>query len=157
MARSLLALGFALILGTLPLAAPQDRAEEQYRFLAGLVDEGLFDMAVKEAQSFLRDYPEHTRAPLARYRLAGALWELGRRDEAAREYESLARLDGFEYRAESLFRVGEAARENGDEKRARAALGAVLRGDQTYLHAPARLALAELDFAAQRWDAAEQG
>src|SRR5262249_42466240 len=59
-----------------PLAALQSDADEQYRFLAGLVEKGMNEMAVEQAQTFLRSFPDHPKAPLARYRLAGALWEL---------------------------------------------------------------------------------
>ncbi len=131
-------------------------AEEQYRFLAGLVDKGLHELAVDEARAFLRAHPEHQRASLARYRLGNALWELGRQDEAAVEYETLAREAAFEYRAECLFRLGEQALARGDAKRARAAFQAVLRSDQAYLHAPARFSLGESAFAARDFAAAER-
>ena len=134
---------------------PQASADEQYRFLAGLVEKGMNELAVDEAQKFLRAYPEHEKAPLARYRLAGALWELGRRDEAAREYETLAQRERFEYRAECLFRAGEAALARGDEARGRSELEAVLAAGQDYLVAPAQFALAEADFRARRFERAE--
>ncbi len=138
------------------LPARSQDADEQYRFLAGLVEKGLYDMAVEEAQTFLRDHPEHAKAELARYRLACALWELGRRDEAAREYQTLARSKSFEYRAECLFRSGECALGRGDHERARAAFEAVLRADQGYLHAPALFFLGETAFAARDFALAEQ-
>jgi tetratricopeptide (TPR) repeat protein len=139
-------------------AQDTDRAaEEQYRFLVGLVERGLHEEAVREGTRFLRGHPDSPRAPLARYRLADALWQLDRHRDAAREYEVLGALDGFEYRSESLFRVGEAARESGDEARARRAFEQVLAGDQAYLHAPARLALADIDFRAGATEDAERG
>src|SRR5262245_45591193 len=116
----------------------------------------MHEMAVQEAQKFLRAYPQHEKAPLARYRLAGALWELGRKDEAAREYETLGKLDSFEYRAECLFRVGETALARGDEARAGQAYAAVLEAGQDYLIAPALFALGEAAFRAKRFDEAEQ-
>lgn len=131
-------------------------ADEQYRFLAGLVEKGLHELAVEQAQDFLRAHPEHDKANLARYRLAGALWELERRDEAAREYDTLGRIEDFEYRAECLFRCGEAAVARGDEARARAAFEGVLAAGQDYLVAPALFALAETHFRARRFEPAEQ-
>lgn len=134
---------------------PQGSADEQYRYLAGLVDKGLHELAVSEAREFLRAYPRHEKASLARYRLAGALWELGRRDEAAREYEALGGLEHFEYRAECLFRCGEAALARGDGTRAQAAYEGVLASGQDYLAAPALFALAETHFRARRFEQAE--
>ncbi len=157
MSPPLLASLLLLALGTRAPAppAPQAAADEQYRFLAGLVDKGLHELAVGEAQAFLRAYPRHEKAALVRYRLANALWELARRDEAAREYDALARLEGFEYRAECLFRCGEAALARGDETRAQAAFEGVLTSAQDYLLAPALFALAEGQFRARRFELAE--
>ncbi len=139
-----------------PLAhATQSSADEQYRFLAGLVDKGLHELAVTEAQAFLQAHPKHEKAALARYRLAGALWELGRREEAGREYDALARLERFEYRAEALFRSGECALARGDEARALRMFEGVLAAGQTYLVAPALFALGEAHFRARRFAEAE--
>lgn len=135
--------------------APKASADEQYRYLAGLVERGLNELAVPEAREFLRAHPKHPKADLVRYRLAGALWELARRDEASREYETLARSEGFEYRAECLFRLGQAASERGDEARARSAFEGVLAAGQDYLLGPARFALGELHFHARRYAEAE--
>lgn len=146
----------ALVLASSPLASPaQSSADEQYRFLAGLVDKGLHELAVEEAGAFLRAHPKHEKAPLARYRLAGALWELGRRDEAGREYDALVRLERFEYRAECLFRSGECALARSDDAHARSAFEGVLAAGQDYLVAPALFALAEAHFRAQRFAEAE--
>src|SRR5687768_3058737 len=74
-------------------AAPTraDEGDEQYQFLAGLCDKGLWDLAAREGRTFLERFPRHGRSELARYRLATALFELGRRDEAAKEFATLAR------------------------------------------------------------------
>jgi len=149
----------ALLLTAALLGAPalaQSSAEEQYRYLAGLVEKGLHDLAVREARDFLRQHPTDARAELVRYRLAGALWELGSADDAVREYATLARSAGFEYRAECLFRCGEAARARSDADGARQAFEGVLAAGQGYLVPPALLALAELDLAAKRLDESEQ-
>jgi TolA-binding protein len=133
----------------------QGSPEEQYRYLVGLLDKDMHELAIEEARAFLRDHARHEKSALVRYRLADALWELGRHEEAAREYEVLARLERFEYRAECLFRGGEAARARGDAARARTALTAVLDCGQGYLVPPALLVLAELEFQARRFGEAE--
>ncbi len=157
----LLALVLLVLFARTPAPQATQSADEQYRFLAGLVEKGLHELAVEEAQEFLRAYAKHEKANLARYRLAGALWELGRHEEAAREYDTLTRAvlsDGarFEYRAECLFRCGEAAVARGDEVRARTAFEGVLAAGQDYLVTPALFALAEADFRARRFEPAEQ-
>src|SRR5688572_9946589 len=79
--------------------APVDEAEEQYQLIAGLVERGLHDLAAKEAGSFLERYPDHPKAPLARYRLASSLYELERFDQACLEYAALSSIAGFQFRA----------------------------------------------------------
>lgn len=140
----------------LPAAAQSGSPDEQYRYLVGLADKGLHELAASEAQSFLRAHPQHEKALLARYRLANALWELGQSEPAASEYERCARETDFEYRAEALFRVGEAARARGDRARARTAFEGVLAAGQDYLVPAARLALGEEALAAREPDVAEE-
>ena len=126
-----------------PLSQAAKDAEERYRFLVGLAEKDLHDLAVKEAQSFLVDYPRHTKRTLVRYRLGNALYALGRASEAAEAYEPLTRERGFEYRAEATFRLGECQLEADDLLAARQSFEAVLRLDQTYLHPAATFLLGE--------------
>ena len=151
-----LATGLLLLFVTgLPLRATvKDDGDEQYRFLAGLVEKQMYELAVDEGKKFLREHPDHAKSALARYRLAGALYELGRTEEAAKEYEVLAKDGAFEYRAEALFRSGECALARGDVARARTAFEAVLAAGQDYLHAPALFFLGESAFAARDLDEA---
>ncbi len=141
-----------------PNALPQnaDSPGEAYRFLVGLIDKGLYDMAVEEAQSFLRAHPAHPKATLARYRLASALFELERREEAAPHFQALAEAPGFEYRSECAFRLGECELERGQCEVAEAAFQSVLDGDQTYLHEAARFFLGDALFRQQKLEDAEK-
>ncbi len=139
-------------------ALPQEVAspDEAYRFLVGLIEKGLYDMAVEEARSFLREHPAHPKAMLARYRLATALFELGKREEAAPHFKTLAEEDGFEYRSECAFRLGECELERARYDVAGAAFAAVLDGDQTYLHEAARFFLGDALFRQGEIDDAER-
>ena len=73
-----------------------DDADEQYAFIAGLAEKGMHDRVVKEAESFLAQYPKHAKADAARYRLACALFELKETEKASAQFQELARalLDG---------------------------------------------------------------
>jgi TolA-binding protein len=145
-------LGLSLLLA-LPAAGPvaalpatTDEGDEQYRFLAGLIEKGLFELAVEEGTSFLRDHADHDKAELARYRLATALFELDRHAEASPHFGALADARGFEYRAECAFRLGqcELTRERYD--RAQRAFEAVLQLGQDYLKGSATFFLGETAF-----------
>lgn len=97
----------ALVLVLLAALPFQDAAEDQYQYITGLAAKGLHDRVVKEAERFLADYPRHERVDLTRYRLAGALFELHKNDDAARYLRELEKKSGFEFEAEVAFRLGQ--------------------------------------------------
>ncbi|MCB9916591.1 MAG: tetratricopeptide repeat protein [Planctomycetes bacterium] len=146
----------SLFLALVLCVAPQDGAEEQYRFLAGLYERGLYDRAAREARDFLAQHPRDARADLVRYRLAGALFELERVAEALPEYEALTRVADFEYADEAWLRVGEARLRLGAPREAREAFARALGGRQPYLYPAARFLLGEAELALERWAAARQ-
>lgn len=133
----------------------QDEAEEAYRFLAGLYAQEHWDLAAKEAESFLRRFPRHPKADLARYRLAGAWFARNRWSDARPQFEQLARLDPFEFREEVHLRWAQCEREAGQTEKARAALQVVRAGSKDYLHPHAAFLLAEIEFGAERYQAAQ--
>ena len=141
-------------------AARLDEGDEQYQYLAGLCEKGLWDLAAREGRAFLESHPRHARAQLARYRLATALFELSRRDEAAAEYERLASLPQFEFAAESAFRLGQCWLESDQAVRAAAAFQRtreLARADEAraYLARPAAFFHGEALFRAERFAEAE--
>ena len=139
-----------------PARESLDEGDDAYRFLAGLVEKGLFDLAIDEGRSFLERYPNHEKAPLARYRLGLAFFELERFDEARAQFEPLSQTRGFEYRAESTFRMGQCALSAEELDAAQAAFAAVLQSDQEYLHGPAVFLLGETAFRRGDIDVASQ-
>ncbi len=155
--KVLAVLGLSLGLGFPSFADPalpgRDDGDEEYRFLVGLIDKEMYELAVDEAESFLRGFPRHPKAVLARYRLATALFDLDRRADALPHYRALSQREGFEYRGEALFRRGECALELGRLDEAEEALAAMDPGG--YLAAPAGFLLAETAFRAKRYDVAE--
>ena len=145
--------GCAALCLVLSLATPNawgamhpDDGDDSYRFLAGLVDKGLFDLAAKEGNKFLEQHASHPKADLARFRLAGALFELKRNPEAAGHYAKLAKLEGFEYRAESNFRLGQCQLDAGQLDAAKQAFREVQQLGQAYLNGPATFFLGETEF-----------
>jgi TolA-binding protein len=153
----LLRLSWILPALVLPLSAQRGTSgDDAYRYLAGLVEKGLFDLAVTEGTTFLREHPDHPQAAMARYRLATALFELDRRREAEPHFQALARADGFEYRIECAFRYGQCALERDDHAAAGAAFARVLASDQTYLHEAARFHQGDALFRGGKHAEAEQ-
>jgi TolA-binding protein len=138
-----------------PPAAAQD-ADEQYQYLVGLSEKGLHDRVVKEAQSFLQQFPRHEKADLARYRLACALFELKRNPEALKEFRELASRRGFAFEAEVAFRLGQCELEAGDCQAAGQALARVLALGKDYLAVPATFVLGEARFRCKDFQQAEK-
>src|SRR5258708_38458021 len=53
----------ALVLALALCAAPlQDKAEEQYAYVAALAEKGLSERVVREAQGFLKEHADHPKA-----------------------------------------------------------------------------------------------
>jgi len=131
-----------------------DEADERYQFIAGLYDKGLFDVAAREGEKFLVEFPRHPKADLARYRLASALFELDRSDEAAPHFRLLAQSSAFEYASEAWLRLGQCELEAGHLTAAKEALARARASSEEYLHAPAAFLLGEAAFRAGEHEAA---
>ena len=129
-----------------PAAAPADSGDEESAFIAGLAKRGLSDMVVREAHKFLERRPKHRRAPAVRYRLADALYELERKEDALSEYSKLESVKDFEQAAEVTFRVGQCSLDLGQNERAAKAFARVVDGPADYLHLPATYLGAEALF-----------
>lgn len=137
----------------LPVATAQESADQKYAVIAGLADKGLHDMVTEEAKAFLRDHARHPRADQVRYRLASALFELGRASEAAPLFRAVA-TPGFEYEAEATFRLGQCELRAKNLDEARAALERTLALNKTYLHVAAAFLIGEAMFQKGDYDTA---
>ncbi|MBK7877451.1 MAG: tetratricopeptide repeat protein [Planctomycetes bacterium] len=137
----------AFLLGLVLLGAPAQDADEQYTYVAALAEKGLHEQVVREAREFLRANPAHAKAELARYRLACALFELGRSKEAQPEFARLADRAGFEFAAEVQFRLAQCHLDAGERAEAEARLARVLAAKKDYLRAPALALLAQSELA----------
>src|SRR5262245_35804829 len=143
--------------GSFALVAPasaavrQDDADEQYRFLAGLADKGMHEQVVREAERFLREHPRHARADHARYRLACALFERSREDQAIEQFRALSRQRGFEFEAEVAFRLGQCALHAGDCSTAAQSLARAVAAKKDYLEVPALALLGDAQLACKQY------
>ncbi|MDF1837497.1 MAG: tetratricopeptide repeat protein, partial [Planctomycetota bacterium] len=154
--RSLITLCLAGLLSNGLQALPQQNAEEQYRFIAGLYSDEHWDMTVKEAKSFLADHPQHAKAQLARYRLAGALFELERKSEAATQFRPLAKDAQFEFHAECNLRLGQCELQAGKMEAAKSALQTARTGKKAYLKPLAAFLLGEACFTDEQYSSARK-
>ncbi len=138
----------AIVLALALCAAPmQDKAEEQYAYVAALAEKGLSERVVREAQSFLNEHADHPKADTVRYRLGCALFELHREKDAAPVFRELARKQEFEFAAEVQFRLGQCLLAGGEREAAEKALAKLLASKKEYLIAPALALLAQSELA----------
>lgn len=137
----------------LPIAL--DEGDEEAQFIAGIAKRGLHDMVVREARDFLQRRASHGRAATVRYRLADALYELGRPAEALTEYRTLDRVNGFEQASEVKFRLGQCLLDTGKPSEAAEAFRAAVQGKADYLKVPAAYLMGEALFQAADYPAAK--
>jgi TolA-binding protein len=144
-----------LLMAGLFLSPVLDGADEQYAFLAGLAEKGMHERVVKEAESFLAQYPRHAKADSARYRLACALFEMHESERATSEFKKLSSHRGFEFEAEVAFRLGQCQLERGDCGAAESAFQRAIDLHKDYLAAPAHWLQGEARLRCGHYDTAE--
>jgi len=138
----------AFVLALALCAAPmQDKAEEQYAYVAALAEKGLSERVVREAQSFLKGFADHPKADTVRYRLGCALFELKREKEATPVFRELAQKQEFEFAAEVQFRLGQCLLASGEREAAEQALARLLASKKEYLISPGLALLAQSELA----------
>lgn len=132
--------------GVAPVLVAVDEGDEESAFIAGLAEKALHDMVVREASKFLEKRASHRRAPIVRYRLANALFDLGRFEEARPQYEALEKVAGFEQPDEVRFRLGQCELRRDGFAAAEEDFAAVTGGKAEYLKVPATFLLGEARF-----------
>ncbi|KAA3606031.1 MAG: outer membrane protein assembly factor BamD [Planctomycetota bacterium] len=148
-------LPFLLFLCSTLIAPPQQEADDQYHFVVGLYDKGLYDLVVNEAEQFIRAYPNHPKVDLTRYRLASALFELDRKAEATPQFERLVQLSEFPFLPEAYFRLGQCRLDAGDPAAAVVPLQQTLDSGKAYLQVPATFLMGEAWFRQGQFEQAE--
>lgn len=135
--------------------AAQD-AQEQAAYIRGLAQRGLDDLVVREATAFLDEHGRSQEAPLVRYQLACALYDLDRRSDAAPHFRALVEIDDFRYAPESNFRLGQCELDADRPAAARETLSRVIADDDAeYLHTAAHFLLGESALRVDDFAAAE--
>lgn len=146
----------AVLAASALFAVAPDEADDRYQFIVGLCDKGMHDLAVKEAEAFLRQHPRHEKAALARYRLASAQYQLGKLDAALPHFKDLSGRDGFEFRAEAFLRLGQCELAAERYPAARDAFAKALGAGKPYLVPAATFLLGESAFRMGDWAEAEK-
>lgn len=147
----------AVALGALALAPPAAaiEAEDRLQFADALYSRAMYDMAVREYEAFLRDFPETPKADSVLFRIAESQRLTGSMGAAERAYARVvAEHPRSPFRFRAAFRLAELQRDGGREAEAVATLRMLLKdGPPADLAAAARYALG--DMALRRNDAAE--
>ncbi|MCH8921926.1 MAG: tetratricopeptide repeat protein [Planctomycetes bacterium] len=92
------------------IVANADDGEDQYAVAAGHYAQQRWDLAVREFDVLLRDFPQHRRARRSRFYLGEALVQLGRFEEAQQHFaEYVRRSPQDRYVTSARFRAAEAA------------------------------------------------
>lgn len=140
-------------LAAAPLALVDD-ADSRAAYIDGLHSRQLHDLLVDEAQDFLDQHGDHEHADLVRYRLASALLELSRPDDAAAHFRRLSQRPGFAWRAAASLRLGQCELRSGRPRQAIAPLTAALEDGDPTLAEPATVLLADAWLRGERPDQA---
>ncbi len=142
----MLALLVTLVALFAPLTATRDEADDEYQFIVGLCEKGMFELAEKEAAKFVEEHPSHPRKDAAVYRRASALFELGRGGEAAPLFRTLLSRSGFEFVTEAAFRLAQIDLDENRFDDAIAGFDRVIAGKKDYLVNPATFLAGEAAF-----------
>lgn len=89
------------------VAQDADTELRAYYSANGLLDRGLYELAVAEYQSFLKNHADHEKAQTARYGLGVCFFRLGRHADAVSELDPLRDVSGFPYTAEVAAILGQ--------------------------------------------------
>ncbi|MFT4538319.1 MAG: TolA-binding protein [Planctomycetota bacterium] len=136
--------------------AALDDAEESYQFIVGLSERGSDnDVLIGEALRFLQKHARHPKANQVRYRMATALFDEQNFESARTELSRLAKISGFAYASEVMFRLGQCELERGAGAPALTAFESVLAGGSEYLTLPATFLAGEAAFRVEDYAKAE--
>ena len=105
-----------------------DPALQSYFSANGLLNRGLYELAVVEYGKFLSEHENHEKAPVARYGLGVCLFRMGRHDAAVKELEPLQEQSQFQYAAEVGTILGQCHLHRGRHADAAAAFEKVATG-----------------------------
>ncbi len=110
--RTAAALSVCSLLIFLTAAAAQDVGPNatdlrDYYSANGLLQRGMYDLAITEYRTFLDAHGNHEKAPTARYGLSVCLFRLQRHEEAVSQLKRIQGHDDFAYAAEVATILGQ--------------------------------------------------
>ncbi len=109
-----------------------DPALQSYFSANGLLNRGLYELAVVEYRKFLSEHEDHEKAPVARYGLGVCLFRLGQRDVAVKELTPLQKRSQFQYAAEVGTILGQCHLQQGRYAEAAGAFEKVVTGSRDH-------------------------
>ncbi|MEK6700887.1 MAG: tetratricopeptide repeat protein [Planctomycetota bacterium] len=124
--RCLMALAAVASLSQPAPAFPDD--DKSYRAGIGLLNKGVNDLAAAELRAYLRDNPDGSQAPNARYSLAVCLVRLSKHADAIAELEPVLALSDFEFAPDALLLRAQCATATGDDAGAVTSLNRLIAG-----------------------------
>lgn len=136
--------------------ARADEGDDQYAFVVGLCEKKMWDVAAREAGRFLDAFEGHGKTTHVRYRLATALFELDRPQEAIPHLDAVLAQPGFEFESEAAFRLAQCALAANELERADAAIERLATNIKDYLKVPGTFLAGEIAFRRERFDEAEK-
>jgi TolA-binding protein len=96
-----------VIIVTRPVAGDDDAALRAYHSANGLLQRGMYELAVAEYRRFLTDHPHHEQGDMARYGLGVCLFRMKQYGEAAHVLEAMADRRALPYCAEANLLLGQ--------------------------------------------------
>ena len=119
--------------------APDQRAvtaaKKKLMAATGFLNRGMLRPALQEYREFLKAYPNHPQATIARYGQAICQYRLGQFDQAAKTLELVLKDPKFQQRDEALIVLGHCRLSTKDYRKALAALEELLKKYPTSKHA----------------------
>ena len=109
-------------------AFAQTEPDELQAYLTGngLLNRGLYELAIPEYRSFLEAHGDHEKARVARYGLSVCLYRLGRLDEALVELDTIQDEQSFRFAPEVALLRGHSLLAQGDYETAGTAFEALI-------------------------------
>lgn len=122
--------GYADYVSTLGGIAKLEKNEQDsltFHAAERLYDMGNYDKASQSLKRYIDKYPNSKYTPIARFDLADSYYRLGKMDDAEREYEIVASLNGHSHTEDALAKLSEIQYEKKDYAKAIGSMEQLLR------------------------------
>ncbi len=122
------------LMSTPAMAQSRDEAAtlRSYHSGNGLLNRGMYDLAVREYRAFLREHADHEKAPTARYGLGVCLYRLKDHRGAIEQLRIVHDADGFAFAADVAMLLGRSHLAVGEPAEAAEYFGSLLANHRTH-------------------------